>query len=132
MSCVALLTFLVALSFPNAALKAAQAVEEEPGAKVFTVVVLVATVCSQAFFEVILSLFKTLRHRILLHATLIRCGVYLANERAGELERLIAPQRVAQQVPNKPNEATYEAEEDVKRLDGPSCLEVRSVLKQEL
>ena len=91
MPCIALLSPLVALFLPNAALKAAQAVVDEPGTKVLTVVVLVATVCSQAFFEVILSLFKTLRHRILLHATLIRCGVYLANERAGELERLIAP-----------------------------------------
>ena len=90
MSCIALLTSLVALFLPNAALEAAQAVEEEPGAKVFTVVVLVARVRSQAFFEVTLSLFKTLWHRILLHAALIRCGVYLADERAGELERLIA------------------------------------------
>ena len=91
MSCIALLTSLVALFLPNAALEAAKEVEEEPGAKVFTVVVLVARLHSQASFEVTLSLFKTLWHCIFLHSALIRCGVYLANERAGELERLIAP-----------------------------------------
>ena len=91
MSCIALLTSLVALSFPNAALKAAQTIEEEPGTKVFTVVVLVVSVRSQAFFEVILSLFKILWYRILFHTALIGCGVYLANKRGGELERLIAP-----------------------------------------
>ena len=44
MPCIALLTPLVALFLLNAALKAAQAVVEEPGTKVLTVVVLVATV----------------------------------------------------------------------------------------
>ena len=91
MSCVALLTFLLALSFPNAALKAAQAVEEEPSTKVFTVVVLIVSVRRQTFFEVILSLFKTLWYRFLLHTALIGCGIDLANKRGSEAERLIAP-----------------------------------------